>query len=123
MHTSTRQSRIWQRNDTRLSWVGCGLRASTLANCAACIPGIPPVVRVDSSSPLELAVEFYRTRSQKYGRELLTCLPPRNDAEIDLTLCAKDLLPPLYQGPIRDAELLAADAFGAAKTWMLANGR
>ncbi|CAN0514127.1 unnamed protein product, partial [Ectocarpus sp. 12 AP-2014] len=26
------------------------------------------------------------------------------------------------QGPIRDAELLAADAFGAAKTWMLANG-
>ncbi|CAM9478656.1 unnamed protein product, partial [Hapterophycus canaliculatus] len=26
------------------------------------------------------------------------------------------------EGPIRDAELLAADAFGAAKTWMLANG-
>lgn len=28
-----------------------------------------------------------------------------------------------FQGPIRDAELLAAEAFGAAKTWLLANGR
>eukprot|EP00904_Undaria_pinnatifida_P009756 jgi/Undpi1/5910/HiC_scaffold_2.g01184.m1 len=26
------------------------------------------------------------------------------------------------EGPIRDAELLAADAFGATKTWLLANG-
>lgn len=33
-------------------------------------------------------------------------------------------LPPWpLQGPIRDAELLTADAFGAAKTWLLANGR
>lgn len=32
-------------------------------------------------------------------------------------------LPRRPQGPIREAELLAADAFGAAKTWLLANGR
>lgn len=29
----------------------------------------------------------------------------------------------VLKGAIRDAEMLTAEAFGAAKTWLLANGR
>lgn len=46
-----------------------------------------------------------------------------NSNGLDYSMRGMDSFMPYCQGPIRDAELLAAEAFGAAKTWLLANGR
>lgn len=99
--------------------------------------GSPPARAVHGLSrmcPFVRDVEFVyhssrdrtcRTKRVAWGSYKLEYGKMRRDAENRATAFehAYVSLSGAIQGPIRDAERLAADAFGASKTWLLANGR